>query len=109
MRMAEIPEQAALGPGVHPIPAAEEALLLADRQEQRPEVQEAALPPPGVLPREVPLEEAAPAAAQDGLRAAVPELLHHGLEVIIMKQDVPPDGMAEDAAARISGRSRLAA
>lgn len=82
MRMAEIPEQDAPGPGVHLIPAAEEVLLLADRQEQRPEA-----------------EEAAPE-----------ELLLPGPEVIIMKQDVlPPADMAEDAEVRISGRSRLAA
>ena len=49
MRMAEIPEQGALGPGVHLIPAAEEALLLGDRQEQRPEAGKAAPHLPGVL------------------------------------------------------------
>ena len=110
MRMAEIPEQAAPGPGVPPIPAAEEALLLADRQEQRPEAGEAARPLPGALPPEAALEEAVQEAAQDGLRAAVPEPLPPGLEIIIMKQGVlPPAGMAEDAMVRILEKSRLAA
>lgn len=105
MRMAEIPERGAPGPGVHRIPAAEEALLLGDRQEQRPEVKEAALPHPGALPQEVPLEDAVQEAAQDGLREAVPEL-----EDIIMKQDVLlPGDVAEGAAARILGKSLLAA
>ena len=110
MRMAEIPEQDAPGPGVHLIPAAEEVLLLADRQEQRPEVEEAAPPLPGVLPQEVPPEEPAQEAVQGVLQGAAPELLLPGPEVIIMKQDVlPPADMAEDAEVRISGRSRLAA
>lgn len=51
MRMAEIPEQGAPGPGVHLIPAAEEALLLGDRQKQRPEAGKAAPYLPGVLPQ----------------------------------------------------------
>ena len=51
MRMAEIPEQGAPGPGVHLIPAAGEELLLGDRQEQRPEAGKAALHLPGVLPQ----------------------------------------------------------
>ena len=51
MRMAEIPEQGAPGPGVHLIPAAEEALLLGDGQEQRPEAGKAAPHLPGVLPQ----------------------------------------------------------
>ena len=107
--MAEIPEQAAPGPGALPIPAAEGALLLEDRQEQRPEA-EKAVPPPGVLPSEAALEEAVQEAAQDGLREAVPGLLPPGLGTIIMKQDVlPPADMAEDAEVRISERSQLAA
>lgn len=105
--MAEIPEQAAPGPGVHPIPAVEEALLLADRQEQRPE--EAVHLLPGALPQEVLLEEAVQEAVQGGLLEAARELLPTGLEIIIMKRDVPQADMAEDAAARILGRSRLAA
>lgn len=110
MRMAEIPEQDAPGPGVHLIPAAEEVLLLADRQEQRPEAEEAAPPLPGVLPQEVPPEEPAQEAVQGVPQEAAPELLFPGPEVIIMKQDVlPPADMAEDAEVRISGRSRLAA
>lgn len=111
MRMAEIPEQGAPGPGVHLIPAAEEVLLLADRQEQRPEAEEAAPPLPGVLPQEVPPEEPAQEAVQGVPQEAAPEeLLLPGPEVIIMKQDVlPPADMAEDAEVRISGRSRLAA
>ena len=107
--MAEIPEQDAPGPGVHLIPAAEEVLLLADRQEQRPEAEEAAPPLPGVLPQEVPPEEPAQEAVQGVLQGAAPELLLPGLEVIFMKQDVlPPADMVEDAGVRISGRSRLA-
>ena len=51
MRMAEIPEQGAPGQEVHPIPAAEEALLLGDRQKQRPEAGKAAPYLPGVLPQ----------------------------------------------------------
>ena len=110
MRMAEIPEQDAPGPGVHLIPAAEEVLLLADRQEQRTEAEEAAPPLPGVLPQEVPPEEPAQEAVQGVPQEAAPELLLPGPEVIIMKQDVlPPADMAEDAEVRISGRSRLAA
>lgn len=110
MRMAEIPEQDAPEPGVHLIPAAEEVLLLADRQEQRPEAEEAAPPLPGVLLQEVPPEEPAQEAVQGVPQEAAPELLLPGPEVIIMKQDVlPPADMAEDAEVRISGRSRLAA
>lgn len=108
MRMAEIPEQAAPGPGALPIPAVEEVLLLEDRQEQRLEQEEAALHP-GALPQEVLPEEAAQEAAQGGLRAAVPGLLLPVLEIIIMKQDVLLAGVAEDAGARISEKSQLAA
>ena len=108
--MAEIPEQDAPGPGVHLIPAAEEVLLLADRQEQRPEAEEAAPPLPGALLQEVPPEEPAQEAVQGVPQEAAPELLLPGPEVIIMKQDVlPPADMAEDAEVRISGRSRLVA
>ena len=53
MRMAEIPGQDAPGPGAHLIPAVEEVLLLTDRREQRPEVEEAAPPLPGALLQEV--------------------------------------------------------
>lgn len=60
MRMAEIPEQGAPGPGVHLIPAAEEALLLGDRQEQRRK-RERAPHLPGVLP-----QGALPAEASSG-------------------------------------------
>ena len=111
--MAEIPEQAAPGPEAVPIPAAEEVLLLADRQEQRPE--EAVHPLLGALleealPQEVPLEEAVLETAQGGLQEAVPELPTPSLEIIIMKQDVLlPADMAEDAAVRILEKSRLAA
>lgn len=109
MRMAEIPGQDAPGPGAHLIPAVEEVLLLTDRREQRPEVEEAAPPLPGALLQEVPPEEPAQEAVQGVLQGAAPELLLPGLEVIIMKQDVlPPADMVEDAGARISGRSRLA-
>ena len=107
--MAEIPEQGAPGPGAPLIPAAEEVLLLADRQEQRPEAEKAAPHLPGALPQEVPPEESARVAVQGTVREAAPELLP-GPEVIIMKQDVlPPADMAEDAGARISEKSRLAA
>ena len=63
MRMAEIPEQGAPGPGVHPIPAAEEALLLGDRQKQWPEAGKAAPHLPGVLPQGALLEEVLQAEA----------------------------------------------
>lgn len=107
--MAEIPEQGAPGPEAVPIPAAEEVLLLADRQGHRQAVREAArrllpeaplheallreIPPRTAVPREVPLE------VQHG---AVREAAEHRPPVIIMKQDVlPPAGAAEDGAARI--------
>mgnify|MGYP001264743467 CR=1 FL=1 len=51
MRMAEIPGRDAPGPGAHLIPAVEEVLLLADRQEQRPEAGKAAPHLSGVLPQ----------------------------------------------------------
>ena len=49
--MAKIPGRGAPGPEAVPIPAAEEALLLGDRQEQRPAAGKAALHLPGVLPQ----------------------------------------------------------
>ena len=110
--MAEIPEQGAPGPEAVPIPAAEEALLLGDRQEQRPEAGKAAPHLPGVLEEavqghrpEVPLREAQlqgelRLALQDAAREA--EHLHLPEQtVIIMKQeDLPPGGGAADAEAR---------
>ena len=107
--MAEIPEQGAPGPEAVPIPAAEEALLLEDRQEHRLQVEEAVQEHRPEVLQEVPPEEPAQEAVQGVLQGAAPELLLPGLEVIIMKQDVlPPADMVEDAGVRISGRSRLA-
>ena len=104
MRMAEIPEQGAPGPEAVPIPAAEEALLLADRQEWRQAVRETVQRlHPGALLREVPPRTAVlrevPLEVQHG---AVREAAGHRLPVIIMKQDVlPPADAAEDGAVRI--------
>ncbi len=106
--MAEIPEQGAPGPEAVPIPAAEEVLLLADRQEWRQAVRETVrrllpeaplheallreVPPRTAVPREVPLVQ----------HGAVREAAEHRPPVIIMKQDVlPPAGAVEDGAARI--------
>ena len=94
--MAEIPEQGAPGPEAVPIPAAEEALLLEDRQEHRLQVEEAVQ---GHRP-EVQLQGELRLALQDAAREA--EHLHLPEQtVIIMKQeDLPPGGGAADAAAR---------
>ena len=104
-----MPEQDAPGPKAVPIPAAEGALLLADRQEQRPEAEEAVPPLPEALLPEVPLGELVREAAQGAQQEAVPKLLIPGLEIIIMKQDILPADMAEDAKDRILGKLRLAA
>lgn len=107
--MAEIPEQGAPGPGVHLIPAAEEALLLGDRQEQRPEAGKAAPHLPGVLPQGALPAEAVQEAVQGGLQETA-GLLPHAPDIIIMKQGLLlPAGMEEDAAVRILENSRLAA
>ncbi len=109
MRMAEIPEQGAPGPEAVPIPAAEEALLLADRQERRQAVRETVrrlhpeAPLHKALLREAPLRTAVPREVPlEVQHGAVREAAGHRLPVIIMKQDVlPPADAAEDGAARI--------
>lgn len=107
--MAEIPEQGAPGPEAVPIPAAEEVLLLTDRQERRQAVREIVrrllpeAPLHEVLPRETLTRTAVPREVLLGVQhGAVREAAEHLLPVIIMKQDVPPpeDG-AEDGAVRI--------
>ena len=96
MRMAEIPGQGALGQEAVPIPAAEEALLLEDRQqEQRQEALEAVQER---MQREIRLRarhrrEALPLEAQDAV-LEVEELPLPDMTVIIMKQD---DLLLEDA------------
>lgn len=99
--MAEIPEQGDPGPEAVPIPAAEEALLLEDRQEHRLQVEEAVQGHrPEVPLREAQLQGELRLALQDAAREA--EHLHLPEQtVIIMKQeDLPPGGGAADAAAR---------
>ena len=98
--MAEIPEQGAPGPGVHLIPAAEEALLLEDRQEHRLQVEEAVQGHrPEVPLREAQLQGELRLALQDAAREA--EHLHLPEQtVIIMKQEelLRADAEAEEAA-----------
>ena len=99
--MVEIPEQGAPGPEAVPIPAAEEALLLEDRQEHRLQVEEAVQEHrPEVPLREAQLQGELRLALQDAAREA--EHLHLPEQtVIIMKQeDLPPGGGAADAEAR---------
>ena len=99
--MAEIPEQGAPGPEAVPIPAAEEALLLEDRQEHRLQVEEAVQEHrPEVPLREAQLQGELRLALQDAAREA--EHLHLPEQtVIIMKQeDLPLGGGAADAEAR---------